>query len=121
MFFLISAISVLSYPVASQAVLYRSGLSEAYPSFITGFVWVGNLRVFLLTMINMLSGIFGPENLLIVMFPFAIWMIWASWSVATLALGRGGWVGAGMVLLALVLEMLLGVLFIIFILPPVPT
>ena len=59
----------------------------------------------------------GVENMQIIMFPFAIWMIWASWSVATKSIGRGGWVGAGMVFLALILEMLLGAMIITFIHP----
>ena len=121
LFFMISAIDTLSYPVVSHVVLYRSGLGKVYPNFITGFTWVGNLRVLMLMTISLLTISLGVESMQIIMFPFAIWMIWASWSVATRAIGRGGWAGAGMVLLALVLEMLLGALIITFIHPTAVT
>ncbi len=121
LFFLISAIDTLSYPVVSHAVLHKAGMARVYPTFITAFTWVGNLRVLLLMTISLLTVGLGVESMQIIMLPFAIWMIWASWSVATHALGRGGWAGAGMVFLALVLEMLLGALILTFIHPPVPT
>ena len=120
LFILISAIDTLSYPVVSHIVLHRSGLGKIYPSFITGFTWVGNLRVLMLMTISLLTVSLGAENMQLIMFPFAIWMIWASWSVATRAIGRGGWVGAGMVFLALILEMLLGAMIITFIHPVTP-
>jgi hypothetical protein len=115
---LIYAIDALSYPVVSHIVLHRAGLGKVFPSFITAFTWLGNLRVLLGMILGQLSSILSvEENILIIMFPLAIWMIWASWSVATLALGRGGWAGAGMVLLALVLEMVLTAMIVIYVLP----
>ena len=117
LFFLIAAIDTMSYPVVSHLVLAKSGLGKTYPNFITGFTWVGNLRVLILMTISLLTVSLGAENMQIIMFPFAIWMIWASWSVATKSIGRGGWIGAGMVFLALILEMLLGAMIITFIHP----
>ena len=120
LFIFISAIDTLSYPVVSHAILHRSGLGKLYPTFITSFTWVGNLRVLILMTISLLTVSLGAENMQLIMFPFAIWMIWASWSAATRSLGRGGWAGAGMVFLALVLEMLLGAMILTFIHPSLP-
>lgn len=120
LFILISAIDTLSYPVVSHAVLNRAGLGSLYPCFITAYTWVGNLRILMLMTIGLLAANFEFQEPYMIMFPFALWMLWAAWSVATRALGRGGWVGAGMVLLAVILEMILGLLIIMFINPAVP-
>lgn len=117
LFLLISVIDTFAYPVVSHGVLYRAGLGPRYPSFITAYTWVGNLRILLLMSVSLLTASFGTQELQIALFPFALWMIWASWSVATHSLKRGGWVGAGMVFLGLILEMLLGALIITFIHP----
>lgn len=119
-FFLISLIDTLSYPVVSHSVLARSNLIDRYHRFITCFTWVGNLRVLLMMAITLTAGLINQDNLQIMILPFAIWMIWAAWSVSTQSLERGGWVGAGMVFLALILEMLLGALIITFIHPNLP-
>ena len=119
LFILIAAIDTLSYPVVSHTVLHRSGLGKVYPSFITGFTWVGNLRILMMMTIVLLTSSFGVEHMQPIMFAFAIWMIWASWSVATITIGRGGWVGAGMVFLALILEVLLGAIILTFIHPEI--
>ena len=121
MFLFITFIDTLSYPVASHAILHRTNMAGRYPAFITAFTWVGNLRVLIMMSITLLAGALDDQTLQVMIFPFALWMIWAAWSVATQSLGRGGMVGAGMVFLALVLEMILGALIIIFSHPSLPT
>lgn len=121
LFFFITVIDTLSYPVASHAILHRTSMANRFPAFITAFTWVGNLRVLLMMSITLLAGMFDDQTLQVMIFPFALWMIWAAWSVATQSLGRGGLIGAGMVFLALVLEMILGALIITFIHPSLPT
>ena len=121
LFFFITIIDTLSYPVVSHAVLSRINLSLRYPQFIVAFTWVGNLRVLLMMSITLLAGVFQENTIQILIFPFALWMIWAAWSVSTQSLERGGWLGAGMVVLAMVLEMILGIISITFIYPSLPT
>ena len=121
MFFFITVIDTLSYPVVSHAILNRTSLLGRYPVFITAFTWVGNLRVLLMMSITLFAGLVDDQTLQIMIFPIALWMIWAAWSVATQSLGRGGVVGAGMVFLALVLELIIGAMIITFIHPSLPT
>jgi len=119
-FALISIIDTLAFPVVSQAVLSRMGIKERFPSFITAFTWVGNLRILLMMTITLLAGFMDANSLQLLIFPFALWMIWASWSVANHSL-LSGWKGAGMVILAMIFEMITGILIITYIhqiLPP---
>ena len=99
----------------------RTSLAGRYQPFITAFTWVGNLRVLLMMSITLFAGMVDDQTLQIMIFPIALWMIWAAWSVATQSLGRGGVVGAGMVFLALVLELIIGAMIITFIHPSLPT
>ncbi len=116
-FVLVSAIDTLIYPNASYAVMNRTGLGASFPRFITAYTWLGNFKIVLLMAISILASSFGGTVVQMVLFPFALWMIWASWSVATASLGRGGLAGAGMVFLALMLELLIAGLIITFIQP----
>jgi hypothetical protein len=119
-FALISIIDTLAFPVVSHAVIARMGNAERFPAFITAFTWVGNLRVLLMMTIVLMAGFMDAHSMQLLIFPFALWMIWASWSVASQTL-LGGWKGAGMVILAMIFEMITGFLIITYIhqvLPP---
>ena len=120
LFIFISVIDALLYPNISHAVLSRTSLRGKFPSFITAFTWVGNLRVILLMTVSLIGTGFAGVGGQIILLPFAIWMIWASWSVATVSLQRGGWVGAGMVMLGFVAEMFIGMMTISYINPTLP-
>lgn len=106
-FIAITLIDVFAYPVASHTILNAFNLGKRYTLFITAFLWLGNFRILLLTAIILGSIAVGINNVPILLFPFVIWMIWAMWSVATITIGRGGWVGTGMVILALIIEVVL--------------
>ena len=67
--------------------------------------------------LTLLSSFVGAPQLQIVLLPIGIWMIWAAWAVATATLQRGGWIGGGMVLLSMILEVLLLLFMVIFINP----
>ena len=110
-------VDVLSYPVVSHFVLRQMQLDRHYTQFILAVTWVGNLRVMILMMIILMTTPVGLGTSTIFMFPFAIWMIWATWSAATRSIENRGWVGAGMVLLLMILEMINGTMIITFLHP----
>ena len=101
----IALVDTLSFPVISHFVLQLTGLTGRFPLFILATTWIGNLRVIILFLMLMILGSdsLGGNFLLLVV---AIWMIWAAWSVATRSLGQGGFAGAGMVILMMVVEVM---------------
>lgn len=117
MFMLVILIDTLAYPVVSHAILYQNGMGARFPSFITAYTWVGNLRVLLVMTLSLLSSFVGAPQLQIMLLPIGLWMIWASWSVATHTLQRGGLAGAGMVVLSMVLEVIILMAMLAFINP----
>ena len=119
-FIFISLIDALLYPNISHAILARTSMRGKFLSFITAFTWVGNLRILLLMTVSLVGATFTQSNSLLILFPFAVWMIWASWSVATASLERGGWVGAGMVVLGFIVEMFIGAITISYLHPHLP-
>ncbi|MGC6485676.1 MAG: hypothetical protein ACON4P_08415 [Candidatus Puniceispirillales bacterium] len=110
-------VDTLSYPVVSQIVIRQMRLDRFFPQFILAVTWVGNLRVMILMMVILFLGQMDMATASIYMFPFAIWMIWATWSAATRSVENKGWVGAGMVVLMMLLEMVNGMLIISFLHP----
>jgi hypothetical protein len=106
-FTLIIIIDTLAYPVVSHFALTRAGLEARFPQFITAYTWLGNFRILLVVTIFFVSHAVNAPRLQLAVVPIGFWMIWASWSVATHSIGRGGWVGAGMVGLTVVLKLVL--------------
>ncbi|MCE2517349.1 MAG: hypothetical protein J4F41_05800 [Alphaproteobacteria bacterium] len=117
MFVMVVLIDTLAYPVVSHAILFQNGMGARFPSFITSYTWVGNLRVLLVMTLTLLSSFLGTPQLQIMLLPIGLWMIWASWSVATLSLQRGGLAGAGMVVLSMLLEVIILMAMLVFINP----
>lgn len=112
---LIIIVDTLAYPVISHQVLRRIELEERFPRFITAYTWLGNLRVLMVLGLIFLSSV-APRVMILVV-PISLWMLWAAWFVASKSLGRGGWLGAGMVGLAILLELLLTLITISIINP----
>lgn len=110
-------VDVLSYPVVSHFVLRQMQLDRFFPQFALAVTWVGNLRVMILMMIILVTSPAATASATLIMFPFAIWMIWATWSAATRSIESRGWVGAGMVVLMMILEMINGMMIISFLHP----
>lgn len=101
----IGLVDTLSYPVVSQYVLQLTGLGRQFQQFILSVTWIGNLRVILLMAILLgTSGTSVIGNFLL--FVAAIWMIWATWTVAAASLGDKKLAAVGAVLLMMVLEMI---------------
>ena len=117
---LLGIVDALSFPVVSQLVIARLGLMPRFVAFILSVTWVGNLRIIVLMSVML---IFGPISAVgvgagnIILLVVALWLIWATWSAATLSLGRGGWLGAAMVILMMAVEMINGMLIVTFIHP----
>lgn len=113
----LALVDTLSYPVVSHFVLKLMQRDRFFPQFILAMTWVGNLRVLILMMVILFLGQMDMAKASLYMFPFAIWMIWATWSAATRSIENKGWLGAGMVILMMMLEMVNGVLIITFLHP----
>jgi len=117
---LLALVDALSFPVVSQLVIARLGLMPRFVAFILSVTWVGNLRIVVLMTVML---IFGPISAVgvgagnIILLMVALWLIWATWSAATLSLGRSGWLGAAMVVLMMAVEMINGMLIVTFIHP----
>ncbi|XDZ65309.1 hypothetical protein AB8880_10305 [Alphaproteobacteria bacterium LSUCC0684] len=117
---LLALVDALSFPVISQVVIARLGLMPRFVPFILSLTWVGNLRIVVLMTVMLAFGPIsavgmGPGN--IILLAVALWLIWATWSAATLSLGRSGWLGAAMVVLMMAVEMINGMLIVTFIHP----
>lgn len=113
---LIALVDTLSYPVISQFALQLAGYGKRFPLFILAMTWIGNLRVMILMVVLLSTGgdsVIGNFALFVV----ALWMIWATWSVASQSLGNKGLAGAGMVILMMVVEMINASVIIQFIHP----
>ena len=117
---LLALVDALSFPVISQLVISRLGLMGRFVPFILSVTWVGNLRIVVLMTVML---VFGPISAVgigagnIVLMAVALWLVWATWSAATLSLGRSGWLGAAMVILMMAVEMINGMLIVTFIHP----
>jgi hypothetical protein len=110
-------LDTLSYPVVSHFILRQMQLNRHFPQFIVAVTWVGNLRVIILMILFLLLGQMDMATASLYIFPFAVWMIWATWSAATRSTGNKGWVGAGMMVVMMMLEMVNGILIITFLHP----
>ena len=110
-------IDVLSYPVVSHFVIRQMQAERFFPQFILAVTWVGNLRVMILMMVILMTSSAALTSASFVMFPFAIWMIWATWSAGTRSMDNRGWLGAGMVIVMMLMEMINGMLIISFLHP----
>jgi len=117
---LLALIDALSFPVISQLVIGRMGLMPRLIPFLLSVTWVGNLRIVVLMTVMLM---FGPISAVglgagnLILLAVALWLIWATWSAATLSLGRSGWLGAAMVILMMAVEMINGMLIVTFIHP----
>ena len=113
----VALVDTLSYPVVSQITLHLVGMAARFPLFILSVTWIGNLRVLLLMMLLLMAG--GGENMggNLLLAAVAFWLIWATWSVAALSLGGRGWLGAGMVVLMMFVELVNALIIITFVHP----
>ena len=110
-------IDVLSYPVASHFVLRLMLLERFFPQFILAVTWVGNLRIIVLMTAILMAGSASVPSFSLIVFPFAIWMIWATWSAAARSIENRGWLGGGMLVLMMLVELINWFLFVSFLHP----
>ena len=117
----IAVIDVLSYPVVSHFALLTSGNEKRFPLFILAMTWIGNLRVIILMTTLLIIGIENPGGGIFLLLAVGMWMLWATWSVATISLNHKALAGVGMIALMMVVEILNANILIRFVLPLVNT
>ena len=113
----VALVDTLSYPVVSQITLNHIGMAGRFPLFILSVTWIGNLRVILMMVILMIAGGIQTSGGTLLIVATAFWLLWATWSVAALSLGGRGWLGAGMVVLMMFVELTNALIFDAFVHP----
>ena len=113
----VALVDTLSYPVVSQFTLQAIGMANRFPLFILAITWIGNLRIILLMAALHLAGGGQSTAGTLVLTGVALWMLWATWSVASQTLGRRGWLGVGMLVLMMSVELVNALLVATFVHP----
>ena len=112
-----SLVDTLSYPVIAQFALQVSGMAGKFPLFIMCMTLVGNLRIILVIAALLATGGAGNMAGLLLLAAIGVWMIWATWLVASRSLGYSGWLGFLFVLLMMFTEILNAGIFLTFVHP----